>query len=82
MTLFTQEVGLTSSLFSQLEALKKTRDKDILEVQMEHKVKIVEVLEKHKIHPKAKAWMNIPLCDMTSMPVVRLALKVDVLKME
>jgi hypothetical protein len=28
---------------------------------MEHKVKIVEVLERHKIHRKAKAWMNTPL---------------------
>jgi hypothetical protein len=34
------------------------------------------------IHPKAKAWMNIPLCCMISMLVVRPALKIDVLKME
>jgi len=34
------------------------------------------------IHPKAKAWMNIPLCCMISMLVVRLALKIDVLKMD
>jgi hypothetical protein len=40
------------------------------------------VLEKHKIHPKAKAWMNITLCRMTSMPIVKLAFKIDVLKME
>ncbi len=49
---------------------------------MEHKVKIVEVLEKHKIHPKAKAHMNIPFCLMISMLVVRLALKIDVFKIE
>jgi len=61
MTLSAQEVGLTFGVSSQLEAMKTIGDKEILEVQMQHKVKIVEVLEKHKIHPKAKAWMNIPL---------------------
>jgi hypothetical protein len=59
-----------------------TRDKEILEVQMEHKVKIVEVLKKHKIYPKAKVQMNIPFCRMISMPVVKLALKINVFKME
>ncbi len=49
---------------------------------MEHKVKTVKVLEKHKIHPKAKAWMNIPLCHMISVLVVKLTLKIDVFKME
>ncbi len=39
-------------------------------------------LERHMIHPKAKAWTNIPLCCMISMLVVRPALKIDVLKME
>jgi hypothetical protein len=34
--------------------MNTTRDKEIFEVQMEHKVKIVKVLERHKIHPKAK----------------------------
>jgi hypothetical protein len=49
---------------------------------VEHKVKIVEVLERHKIHPKAKAHINIPLCYMISMPIVRPTLKINVLKME
>jgi hypothetical protein len=49
---------------------------------MEHMVKTIEVLERHKIHPKAKAWMNIPLCHMISMPIVKLTLKIDVFKME
>jgi hypothetical protein len=49
---------------------------------MEHKVKTIKVLERHKIHPKAKAQMNIPFCHMISMPLVRLAFKIDVLKME
>ncbi len=39
-------------------------------------------LKRHMIHPKAKAWTNIPLCCMISMLVVRPALKIDVLKME
>jgi hypothetical protein len=60
MTLSTQEVGLTSGPFMQLEAFNTTRDKEILKVQMEHKVKTVEMLKWHKIHPKAKAQMNIP----------------------
>jgi hypothetical protein len=49
---------------------------------MEHKVKIVEVLERHKFHPKANAQMNIPLCHMISMLVVRPTLKINVLDME
>ncbi len=49
---------------------------------MEHKVKIVKVLERHKIHPKAKVQMNIPFCRMISMSVKRLAFKIDVFNME
>ncbi len=45
---------------------------------MEHKVKTIEVLEKHKIHPKAKAWMNIPLYRMIFRPTF----KINVFKME
>jgi hypothetical protein len=41
---------------------------------MEHKVKIIEVLERHKIHPKTKVQMNIPFYCMISMPIVRPAL--------
>lgn len=73
---------MTSGPSMQLEAMSIIGDKEIFEVQMEHKVKIIEVLEKHKIHPKTKARMNIPLCCMISMLVVRLARKIDVLKME
>ncbi len=49
---------------------------------MEHKVKTIKVLEKHKIHPKAKVWMNIPFCRMICMSVVRPSFKINVLKME
>jgi hypothetical protein len=49
---------------------------------MGHKVKTIKVLERHKIHPKAKAQMDIPLCCMMSMLVVRLAFKINVFKME
>jgi hypothetical protein len=38
---------------------------------MEHKVKIVEVLERHKIHPKVNAHMNMHFCHMISKLVVR-----------
>jgi hypothetical protein len=67
---------------TQEVVVSTTRDKEILEVQMEHKVKIVEVLERHKIYPKAKVWMNIPFYHMISMPIVTPTLKIDVLKME
>jgi hypothetical protein len=49
---------------------------------MEHKVKTIEVLERHKIHPKVKAQVNMPLCRMISMLVVRPELKINVFKME
>jgi hypothetical protein len=49
---------------------------------MEHKVKTVKMLERHKIHPKAQAWMNILLYRMISMLVVRSTFKIDVFKME
>jgi hypothetical protein len=70
-------VGLTSRPSTQLEVINTTRDKEIFEVQIEHKVKIVEVLERHKIHPKVKVQMNIPFCHMISMLVVRLALNME-----
>ncbi len=82
MILFTQETSLTFGPSTQLEAINTTRDKDVLQVQMEHKVKTMKVLERHKIHLEAVAQMNIPLCCMISMPIVQLAFKIDVLKME
>jgi hypothetical protein len=66
----------------QFEVVNTIGDKEILQVQMEHKVKKVEVLERHKIHPKNKARMNIPLCCMISMPIVRPSLNINVRKME
>jgi hypothetical protein len=66
----------------QLEAINTNRDKEILQVWMEHRVKTIEMLEMHKIHAKAKAQMNIPLYHMISMPIVKLAFKINVLKME
>jgi hypothetical protein len=57
-------------------------DKEILEVQMEHRGKTIEVVKRHKIHPKAKSQMNIPLYHMIFVPVVRLDLKIDVFKMD
>jgi hypothetical protein len=66
----------------QLEVINTTRDKDIFQVKMEHKVQTIEVLERHKIHPKTKAAMNIPLYRIISMPVVKPTLKINVVKME
>jgi hypothetical protein len=44
----------------------------------------MEVMEKHKIHPKEKAPMNILFYRNISMPIIHLMLKIDVmmLKME
>jgi hypothetical protein len=47
-----------------------------------NKINTTSILEKYKMLPKHKAKMNIPLCKMISMPIVRLALKFDVFKME
>ncbi len=73
---------MTFGPFTQLEVVNTIGDKEILQIQMEHKVKIVEVLERHKIRPKAKAHMSIPFCLMISMPVVWLAFKIDVFKIK
>jgi hypothetical protein len=37
-----------------LEVVNTTGNKEILQVQLEHEVKKVEVLERHKIHPKTR----------------------------
>jgi hypothetical protein len=42
----------------------------------------MEVLDRHKILPKEKVRMKIPLCKMISMLVVKPTLKIDVLKVE
>jgi len=81
MTLSIDEVGLTFDPF-KLKTINTTKDKEVLQVQMELKVKTIEVLERHRTHPKAKARMNIPFDHMISMLVVRLAFKIDVFHME
>jgi hypothetical protein len=42
----------------------------------------MEVLDKFKIHPKSKAKMNILLCQMVVMPIVRPTLRIEVMKTE
>ncbi len=76
-----RQCGFNGHNFSWwLEAINTIGDKGILQVQMEHKVKTIKVSERHKIHPKAKAQMDIPLWCMMSMLVVRLAFKINVSK--
>ncbi len=82
MILSTQETGLTFGPFMQLELINTIGDKGVFQVQMEHKFKIVKVLGRHKIHPKAKAQMNISLCRIISMLTVQPTLKINVFKME
>ncbi len=38
----------------------------------------MEVMEKHKIHPKEKVQMNVLFHGMISMPIIHFALKIDV----
>jgi hypothetical protein len=60
-----------------------------IQVVQEQKINLIVILEKHKMLPKRKAKMNIPLCRMISMLLVcptmlvmHPILKIDVLKME
>jgi hypothetical protein len=46
-----------------------------------NKINIIEILEKHKMVPKHKAWINMPLYMMISMPVLHPTLKIDVLNL-
>jgi len=55
---------------------------ETIKKNVHHKFKTVEVFNRHKIIPKAKAQMNIPLCRMIFMPRGRPTLKIDTLKME
>jgi hypothetical protein len=57
-------------------------DETIKKIQVHHKFKIVEVFNRHKIIPREKAQMNIPLCRMIFVPRGRPTLKIDTLKME
>jgi hypothetical protein len=41
-----------------------------------------QIIKELKIQPTSKAKLCIPLCHMNSMPIVRLALLIDVKKME
>jgi hypothetical protein len=41
-----------------------------------------EILEKYKISPKRKVRMDVPLCKMVPMLVVKPTFKIDILKME
>jgi hypothetical protein len=57
-------------------------DKTIRAMQNQTKINTREILEKYKITPKCKARMHVPLCMMVPMPIVKPALKIDILKME
>jgi hypothetical protein len=51
-------------------------------IQHQNKLNTFEVLDKYKILPKNEAMMNILLCRLLTMLIVKLALKIDVLKLE
>jgi hypothetical protein len=51
-------------------------------IQNENNFNMNEILVKFKIYSKRKYRMNIPLCRLVGMPIVKPMLKIDVLKME
>jgi hypothetical protein len=51
-------------------------------MQTQTKTNMGEILEKYKISPKWKARMAIPLCMMVPMLIMKLAFKIDILKMK
>jgi hypothetical protein len=57
-------------------------NKQIINVQKNHKVSTNPIIEELKIQPTSKAKLRIPLCHMISMPIVRPTLLVDAKKME
>jgi hypothetical protein len=46
------------------------------------KINMREILEKYKISPKCKARMAIPFCRMVPKRIVKLAVEIDILKIE
>jgi hypothetical protein len=56
-------------------------DRTIQTVQ-EQNFNSIKILYRHKMLLRRKTWMDIPLCKMISMPIVRFVLKINVLKME
>lgn len=59
-----------------------TRQKTFIDVQKDHKVFTNQITKEFKIQPTSKAKLCNPLCCMNSMLIVRLALLIDVKKME
>jgi hypothetical protein len=57
-------------------------DKTIRAMQNQTKINIGEILDKYKISPKWKARMDVPLCRMVPMPIMRHDLKIDILKIK
>jgi hypothetical protein len=77
---YTSTNATTPISFSNL--LPLSCDTTIQHVHSQTKFKTIDVLERHKMSPKEKSRMLIPLCPMILMPIVRLALKTYILKME
>jgi hypothetical protein len=67
---------------SSLNLIPLSCDNVIQHVHSQTKFKTIDVLERHKMSLKEKSKMPIPLCQMISTLVVKLALKIDILKME
>jgi hypothetical protein len=57
-------------------------DKTLKVLQSQTKFNSAKVLDKHKMVPKRKVQMAIPLFKMISMPIVCPTLKIDVFKIE
>lgn len=57
-------------------------DKTTKVIQNQTKFNSAKILNKHKMVPKIKVQMAIPLFKMISMPVIHCALKINVFKIE
>lgn len=73
---------ITSGSMESMDIDPKAFDKTIHVVQSNNKSNITEELVKYKISLESKAKMNIPLCHMVLVPIIRSTFKIDMLKME
>jgi hypothetical protein len=84
--LFMNPLSIQHLTFKFLELLLQpmpTSCENVIEgIQNKNNFNTNEILVKFKIYPKRKSRMNIPLCRLVGMPIVKPMLKIDVLKME
>lgn len=71
----------TSSMVPSLE-VHAHYENVVMDVLIDEKIDIVDILESLKIVPKAKFRLNIPLCHMIFKPIVRPIFQTYINKLE